>query len=543
VSEARHNRQRRLAAITFTALLASAVVACGSGGSTGGGDTGAADGPPQSGGSLRIGISSDAACLDPHQTGNHNVISMNRQVVDSLTDQDAETLELAPWLAESWEVNPTNTEFTFTLRDGVTFSDGTAFDSSVVKANLESIAELGPLSALGAAMVAGIQSIDTPDPRTVVVRFSEPNAQFLTATSTTTLGMLAPASLEAAPEALCNGDGLIGTGPFTVESRTPDSATVLAKREGYNWSSEFAEHTGDAYLDRIEFRIVPESSVRVGSLQSGELEIIDGTAPQDIPVLESSGFALEARANPGIPMVLFLNREKPVWQDPAVRKAVQIGINRQQLMDTLFTDLTPASKGALAATTNGFVDQSEQLAYNPDEARALLEEAGYTRNGSGLYEKNGQAVTFDVIQFYANETPTIELMQQQLAEIGIGVEIRAMSSSESDAVEAAGDWDTIYAHWTRPDPDILRVILDSTGENPYRNAPSELDALLQAQAVAPSQEERTQILGQALDFIVDDAVLIPIHDFVNVWAMTESVQGFTFDSGSRLKLYDTWLSS
>jgi peptide/nickel transport system substrate-binding protein len=525
----------------MTALLTSVVAACGSGGSNGGGG-GAADGPPQSGGTLRIGISSDAACLDPHQTGNHNVIAMNRQVVDSLIDQDAETMELAPWLAESWEVDPTNTQFTFKLRQGVTFSDGTPFDSGVVKANLESIADLGALSSLGAAMVSGIQTIDTPDPSTVVITFAQPNPQFLTATSTTTLGMLAPSSLEASPEALCNGQGLIGSGPFVVESRTRDASTVLTKRAGYNWSSDFADHEGDAYLDRIEFNIVPESSVRVGSLQSGELDIIDGTAPQDIPVLEESGFVIKGRANPGIPMVLFLNREKQVWQDPAVRKAVQIGINRQQLMDTVFTDLTPPAKGTLAPTTTGFVDQSELLAYDPDGARSLLEGAGYTRSGSGLYEKNGQPVSFDVIQFYPNETPTIELMQQQLAEIGIGVEIRAMSGSESDAVEAAGDWDSIYAHWTRPDPDILRVILDSTGANPYRNAPSELDAMLQAQAVAASQEERSQILEQAANFIVDEGVLIPIHDFVNVWALSQSVQGFKFDSGSRLKLYDTWLS-
>ncbi|MDG4663807.1 ABC transporter substrate-binding protein [Mycobacterium sp. 236(2023)] len=537
----RRERRSRVAAIAATVCATTLVAACGSSGSGGGG--GAADGPPQSGGTLRIGISSDAACLDPHQTGNHNVISMNRQVVDSLTDQDAETMELGPWLAESWEVDPNNTRFTFKLRQGVTFSDGAPFDSGVVKANLESIAALGPLSSLGAAMVAGIESVETPDPSTVVVKFSQPNPQFLNATSTTTLGMLSPAALQASPEARCNGEGLIGSGSFVVESRVKDASTVLTKRTGYNWPSGFADHAGDAYLDRIEFNIVPESSVRVGSLQSGELDIIDGTAAQDIPALEAGGYVIEGRANPGIPMVLFLNREKEVWQDPAVRQAVQIGINRQQLMDTVFTDLTPPSKGTLAATTTGFVDQSDLLAYDPDAARALLEGAGYTRNGgSGIYEKNGTPVSFDVIQFYPNETPTIELMQQQLAEIGIGVEIRAMSSSESDAVEAAGDWDTIYAHWTRPDPDILRVILDSTGENPYRNAPSELDAMLQAQAVAPSQEERARILEDAMNFIIEQGVVIPIHDFVNVWAMSESVQGFEFDSGSRLKLYDAWLS-
>jgi peptide/nickel transport system substrate-binding protein len=528
--------------VAATACAVSLVAACGSGGSGVGGDE-AADGTPQSGGTLRIGLSADSSCLDPHQTGNHNLISMGRQFVDSLTDQDPETMELKPWLAESWEVNPTNTEFTFTLRDGVTFSNGEAFDAGVVKANLESIAGLGALSSLGSGMVAGIRNVEAPDPRTVVVTFDEPNAQFLNATSTVTLGMLAPATLEAAPEALCNGEGLIGTGPFAVESRTQDASTILTKREGYNWPSEIVEHSGDAYLDRIEFTIVPESSVRTGSLQSGELEIIDSTAPQDVPILESSGFVVEGRANPGIPMVLFLNREKAVWQDPAVRKAVQIGIDRQQMMDTLFTDLTPSATGPLAATTTGFVDESAGLAYDPDGARQLLEGAGYTMNdGTGIYEKNGVPVSFDVIQFYANETPTIELMQQQLADVGIGVDIRAMSGTESDAVEAAGDWDTLYANWTRTDPDILRIILDSTGENPYRNAPSALDGMLKAQAVAPTEEERARILGEASKYIIDEAIIIPVHDFVNLWAMSEAVHGFAFEAGSRLRLYDTWLS-
>jgi len=532
---------RRFTGVAVTVSAMTVVAACGSGGG-GATDGGGGDGTPQSGGTLRVGLSGDSSCLDPHQTGNTTLISMGRQFVDSLTDQDPETMELQPWLAESWEVNPTNTEFTFTLREGVTFSNGEALDAEAVKANLESIAGLGALSSLGSAMVAGIRSVETPDPRTVVVTFDEPNAQFLNATSTVTLGMLARESLAAEPEALCNGEGLIGTGPFVVESRTQDASTVLTKRTGYDWPSEVVEHTGDAYLDRIEFNIVPESSVRAGSLQSGELDLIDGAAPQDVPNLEASGFVVEGRANPGIPMVLFLNREKAVWQDPAVRKAVQIGIDRQQLISTLFTDVTPASKGALAATTTGFVDQSDMLAFDPEGARALLEGAGYTRNGSGLYEKNGVPVSFDVIQFYANETPTIELMQQQLAEVGIGVDIRAMSNTESDAVEAAGDWDTMYANWTRTDPDILRIILDSTGENPYRNAPSELDAMLQAQAVAPSEEERAATVKQAMDYIISEAVIIPIHDFVNLWAMSESVHGFAFEAGSRLRLYDTWLS-
>ncbi|CAN5610719.1 ABC transporter substrate-binding protein [soil metagenome] len=533
---------RRFTGVAVTVSAMTMVAACGSGGGAGGGDEAEAGGPPQSGGTLRLGLSTDSSCLDPHQTGQNSLITMGRQFVDSLTDQDPATMELRPWLAESWEVSPTNTEFTFTLREGVTFSNGEVFDAGAVKANLESIAGLGALSSLGTAMLNGMRSVEAPDPRTVVVTFDEPNAQFLNATSSVTLGMLAPASLAAEPESLCNGEGLIGSGPFVVESRTQDASTVLTKRAGYNWASEVVEHTGDAYLDRIEFNIVPESSVRAGSLQSDELDIIDGTAPQDVPNLEAGGFVIEGRANPGIPMVLFLNREKAVWQDPAVRKAVQIGFDRQQLMDTLFTDVTPAAKGTLSATTSGFVDQSDMLAYDPDGARALLEGAGYTRNGDGLYEKNSVPVTFDVIQFYANETPTIELMQQQLAEVGIGVEIRAMSGTESDAVEAAGDWDTMYANWTRTDPDILRIILDSTGENPYRNAPSELDAMLQAQAVAPSQEERAAIIKQATDYILSEGVVIPVHDFVNLWAMSEAVHGFAFEAGSRLRLYDTWLS-
>ncbi|AQA01361.1 hypothetical protein BVC93_01720 [Mycobacterium sp. MS1601] len=535
-------RRARLAGVFVTAAATTFVAACGSSPTDSGG-SGSGDGTPQSGGTLRIGLSSDSSCLDPHQTGNSTLITMGRQFVDSLIDQDPETMEFKPWLAESWKANDTNTEFTFTLRDGVTFSNGETFDASVVKANFESIAGLGALSSLGTAMLNGMSSVEAPDPKTVVVSFAEPNAQFLNATSTVTLGMLAPESLSAAPESLCDGTGLIGSGPFVVESRTQDASTVLTKRTGYDWASEVVNHTGDAYLDSIEFNIVPESSVRSGSLMSGELDIIDGTAPQDVPNLEASGFVIEGRANPGIPMVLFLNREKAVWQDPAVRKAVQIGIDRQQLMDTLFTDVTPPAKGALADTTTGFIDQSEMLAYDPDGAKALLEGAGYTRaGGTGLYEKNGVPVSFDVIQFYANETPTIELMQQQLADIGIGVEIRAMSGTESDAVEAAGDWDTMYANWTRTDPDILRIILDSTGENPYRNAPSELDAMLQAQAVAPTEDDRAAILKQAMDYIIGEGVIIPIHDFVNLWAMSESVQGFAFEAGSRLRLYDTWLS-
>ena len=226
-----------------------------------------AGGPPQPGGTLRYGLSQAPTCSDPAQAGTNQTIYVTRQMVDSLTDQNPDTGEITPWLAESWEVSADATSFTFELRDGVTFSDGTPVTASSVKNNFDAIVHsIGGVKAPSAvSYLSGYTGTTVVDAHTAQVNFSAPNAQFLQATSTPQLGMLSDKDAAKSAEERCPGP-ISATGTVLYADYQQDQSVTLAKRAGYNWGSEAFAHDGEAYLDRIEFTDRPR--IRCADRQS-----------------------------------------------------------------------------------------------------------------------------------------------------------------------------------------------------------------------------------------------------------------------------------
>ena len=330
---------------------------------------------PRNGGVLKVAFDGDPNCLDPHQAGNSTALNVGRQLTDSLTDQDPQTSAIVPWLAQRWEISSDSRRFTFHLREGVTFSDGTPLDGAAVKANFEAIVRLGALAQLAGTYLAGLQSIEVPDPLTVTIEFRQPNAQFLQATSTMSLGLFAKATLAESSEARCQGK-LIGSGPFVLKSFVHNQSARLEHRADYAWPSSLAGHRGRAWLDAIEFLVVPESGVRLGSLLSGQIDVNTGVAVQDEAVLEAQKTPFIARPNPGIVFNLTPNESRELLAEPAVRQALNKAIDRNQLQGIISRYQKPATS-VLASSTPFYRDRSDLLAFDPQGAAALLDGAGW----------------------------------------------------------------------------------------------------------------------------------------------------------------------
>lgn len=322
------------AAFAGTVLTAAATLAaCGSPTTAPGADAG----PPQPGGVLRYGLSQPPTCADPAQAGTNQTIYVARQVVDSLTDQDPETGELRPWLATGWEVAPDAKTFTFHLADGVSFSDGTPLTADSVRKSFDSIVHtLGAVKApLGSSYLTGYVATTVVDRLTARVEFSAPNAQFLQASSTPQLGILADATTSRSAEDRCAGAATVGSGPFSYADYRQDISATLVKRPGYRWGSAVFGHQGEAYLDRIEFTVVPESGVRTGSLSSDQLDATSDALPQDAPQIEATGGRVLSTPNPGIPFGFQPNVTRGPLRDPEVRRALLTAIDRRELVDTV----------------------------------------------------------------------------------------------------------------------------------------------------------------------------------------------------------------
>lgn len=520
----RNNRAFRLALAPLGALAAISMLASCAGGTTG---TSKSD--------IIVAVQDDPVCLDPQQVTLTTALNIGRQVVDSLVDQDAETGEIVPWLAESWETNDDLTEFTFTLRDDVTFSDGSALTADTVKQNFDALSEIGSAAPLASQYLAGYSGTEVVDEQTAVVSFEAPNAQFLQGASTITLGLIADESTGLSAEERCQG--IIGAGPFTVESYVSNDSVVLTKRDDYNWASELRGHQGEALVDTITFAITPEDAVRAGGLQTGEFDMILDLPASDEDRFDTDEYAIYARANPGVPHALVPNTSRPIVSDEAVRMAMLLATDREEINALTGSSKVPAATGALSSATPGYVSQADAMEYDPDAAEELLEDAGWELGSDGIREKDGQKLSVGVTAFYGQDV--LEATQIQLAKVGIDLQLNIVTAGDFFGAIGSGDYDFLGAGLTRTDPDVLRVMFSSDAVSKWAIVDdAELESMLQEQARTADPEKRQEIIADIQALIIDQAYLVPLLEVAQVHASSSNVTGLAFDSSSRVNLYD-----
>ncbi|MFF7333320.1 ABC transporter substrate-binding protein [Streptomyces sp. NPDC008150] len=534
---ARTTRWAALTALLTTSIL---LTACGTGGD--GSGSGSSDAKPKSGGTLTFAVSSDAGCVDPQQVGSNDTIYSVRQIVDSLTDQDPKTGKIVPWLAKSWEVSDDATTFTFHLREGVTFSDGSKLTAQVVKDNFDAVPDLGPLASLAQGYLAGLKSTTVVDPNTVKITFAAPNVQFLQATSTHSLGIESAASVKKTPQQKCS-DGVSGSGPFVLDKYSQNQSVTLSRRAGYNWGSSLWAKTGEAYLDKLVFKVVPEAGVRSGSLQSGQVDAIGSVGKADETALQGGQVNLQRRANPGLVFGLTANSSRPAVKETAVRQAISYALDRKEIASTVFPTGTQPATSVLAHTTPDYTDLSSELTTDPAKAKSLLDAAGWKAGSDGIRAKGGKKLSLSIVWIpnAATNQPALELIQQQLKAVGIGTTLKQVQLPQFATVLAGGDFDLSWGNVTRADPDILRGQFSTSLTNFYRLPKSPLDTTLSEQAGAADTAKRSQLVADAQKELIENAYTVPVVELQTQLGVSKKVHDLKFDASSRIQLHDTWI--
>lgn len=544
-----HHLRRRSAFAALAAAALLAVSACG--GSNGGDASGQADGPVQEGGTLKLAFNQDLyGNLDPNQNFWIESRSIDRNLADSLTDQDPETGEIVPWLATKWTVSPDAKTYTFTLRDDVTFSDGTKLDAAAVKTAYDGIIELGPLASLGATYLSGYKETKVISPTEVEVDFDTANAAFLQATSTTTLAILSPKSYDVDPKKRALGE-FVGSGPFTLDSYTPAQSAKLSKRDDYAWGSGINENTGAAHIDALDVTFSPEESVLVGSLTSGQIDVAWPRNPlseQSQETVKAAGGTVDSTVLPGLTYNLIPN-VNGILGDDAIRQALLKGIDREEWAHTIFGDDYPVTKSVLDSTTPQAGDQSALLAYDPDGAEQALDDAGWTKGSDGYRAKDGKPLEIEFVT--VAPWPGWDLVQDQLKKIGIKFDQKIVTAAELTQSVNNGDFDLTASYFTRADGDVLRTFYDTsvvkpgTGPGAYSQKPetaSKLTALFADEIKEIDPAKRTAIFDQIEKEFITTGSLIPLQDRAQIVAKTDKVHDLNYTSETFLRLNDVWLS-
>ncbi|WP_167459978.1 ABC transporter substrate-binding protein [Streptomyces malaysiensis] len=545
------------AGIVAVLLIAVSGFALTRGGGSGAQATG--DGKPVHGGTLQFALIDYQRSPDPQWGTNYAESLIGNNITDKLTWQDPDTGEIMPWLAKSWEYNKDLTEFTFHLRTDVTFSDGTPFDSAVVKANFDQYVhgdrKLGILPN-GATLLPGYIETRTPDKHTAIIRFKKPLASFLQASSFTANaqpGFLSLSMLKLSAEQRTDPKKVIGTGPFVYQSWKAQVSTVLVKRKGYNWSPPALKHQGEAYLNKIVFSTIPEASVRTGSLGSGALDATLDVGTTDEKSLADQGFEIIHRAVSGTSIFFNFNSRLFPTNDIAVRKAIQLGWNREALKKTVLTDSYSVATSVLGPSVSGYADYSGSvLTYDPKKAEQLLEKAGWKRGPDGIRVKDGKKLVVKLlgINNLVVNKPAYESIQQDLKKLGIDLQLTVVPIPDYSAnvAKAKTDWNITAANRSRNDPAVLNLQYSPLlGNGSYLGEDStgvdvdEVTKTLGRLELTLDPVERKQYAKAAQDLLLDKYALVnPVYNPSQVIAQAKYVHGIIFDAQSRNHFVNAW---
>lgn len=523
----------RLPALFAATAVASLVLA----GCTSGGDA-TPSSTPVAGGTLTY-ASGDAepTCLDPHVGGNYPQALVSTQYLESLVSKD-QNGDIVPWLADSWQEASDGLSWTFTLKDGVTFSDGTPFDAAAVAANVAHVQDPSTLSSTGYLALGKVTGVEAVDERTARFDLSAPDSALLESLSQPWVAMESPDALKRSSEVNCESP--VGTGPFVVESWTKQQQVVLTRNDDYTSPPADAGHQGPAYLDEIVWRFIPDSASRYAALQAGQVDVIDNAQPDTLVAASKDDALVEIDApRPGAANRIELNAGKAPFDDPAVREAFIRGIDVNDGIDSLFFGTATRSYSPLSSVEPLAYSDPSLFEVDTDAADTLLDDAGWsTRDSDGYRTKDGTrlSLTFPVStnQSIPAEQSLFEQIQAGAKSVGFEVTLEPLDLSSWYGALAANDYDLVSAPYTKVGPDVLRILYDTAGITP---APSgyfanlaqlsdpALDDLLTRASETSDSTERADLYQQAQQIILEGWHVLPLYDQQNHNLVRSTVQG------------------
>lgn len=516
----------------------------------------AAENAPKNGGTLIYLEQQAHTNLYPPAGGFYPNGGILNQITDKLTWQNPKTLQIEPWIAQSWTTNADYTEYTFKLRPGVTFSDGTSLDANAVAKNFDTYG-LGnkALNQPVSEVINNYLKSEVIDPLTVKFFFKSPSPGFLQGTSAIGSGLVSLSTLEKNFNQLGSARSIIGSGPFVVESDRPGREVKLVARKDYNWAPPSFAHQGRPYLDGVNVLVTPEDSVRIGALLSGQADAIRQIQAYDEKRVSEKGFAVYASPTRGVNNSVNFRPDNPLVADQKVREALLHATNTKEIVQTLFSANYPQATSVLAKTAVGYVDLSDKLKFDPAQAARLLDEAGWKSGPDGVRQKDGQSLTLTAYESppQPQNKETLQLVAQQWAKVGVKLNVLAgdAGSKTLDNLDPAktGVYPSMVG---RADPDVLKsqyfptlrnVLLQKGGasDKVKQFEDDHLNALLSGIASATSQDKRIALVNEVQQYLIDKAYVIPIFEEPQVYAGAPSTKGLSFEAVGRPSFYNTWL--
>lgn len=486
------------------------------------------------GGTVKVAMA-DLRPLDPHEAISVDQWKITMHLFEGLFGLD-EQGRPAPMLASGYELSDEGKTLTLTLREGVKFHNGDILEAADVVASLNRI-------AVRSSWVAGtwpdvIDNVAALDDRTVQLTLKKPFAPLLTWLAEDYSSILPAEIAEAAMDRSLEVDEVVGTGPYRLVEVVPDHQAVLERFDEYVPDvTSPSGHVGEkvAYIDRLEYVVIPEAATRVAALEAGDVQVAD-----NIPSLEAQRIqaapGLKTVVGEGLVLAVNLNIHNPPLDDPKIREALTYALDQEEIMltvaegesSTIRLDPSWFEEGSIYHSTAG---QEYYRRYDPDKAKQLLEEAGY----------QGEELIFltsmDKPQYHRGALAATE----QFEKVGLNVDLQNMDwAGVREAREDPAKWH-LFPHAASffVDPASLEIVLvcDSGWYANYCDpAVDDLFAQMNAEF---DLEKRAQLWDQVERLNWENAWYLIYGHTMRIRGHTDSLQGFR--GGKMIVLWNVWL--
>jgi peptide/nickel transport system substrate-binding protein len=479
--------------------------------------------PPQAGGSLRVAFQNEWAGLDPHTVSSYSSYQILNNVLEPLTAYD-DNLNLVPWLAESWEQSEDGLTWTFKLREGVMFHNGREMTAEDVKWSFDRL--IDPETGAGNAANVGPAGtvIEVIDDYTVSITHPEPVGILpQTLAFNRASGIIAKESL--------NDQGVIaqpiGTGPFMISEVEGTTRIKLDKHADY-WQA------GLPYLDAIEITPIPDDTVREAALLGGEIDWVLAIAPQNFEKLDADPNVVVST----VPQLSYdyigLNMLRQPFDDVRVRQAIALALDREQIAEAGYFGLAVPVQGPTGPGSPWYFDYAP---YDRDveKAKALLAEAGYA---------DGFEMELMPTVQYGETVRGAQVVQQQLAEIGITASINAPEWSEWLELEGSGQYDAYLCNWNGLiDADQYYYLQHKSDQvfnfTGYNNP--EFDQLVTDARSTSDFDTRYALYQDLNQILVDEAPYVYMYNKLEIRAHGDNVKGFVTRPDQANNFWGVWL--
>jgi peptide/nickel transport system substrate-binding protein len=468
---------------------------------------------------LRIGLQEDPDMLDPHKARTFVGRIVFKGLCDKLLDITPD-LKLVPRLATEWSFSEDGLTLKMKLRTDAKFHDGDAFNAEAAKANLERARTLP--DSLRKSELASVDSIETPDASTLVLKLKRPDATLLAQLTDRAGMMLAPKSLasDVAAKPVCSG-------PYKFVERVQNDRIVL-ERFKEHWEAQ------NYHFDRVLYRSIPDTTVRLANLRSGELDMIERLAATDVKSAQADkSVKVEPMPNLGYQGITVntANGEtanQPMGKDKRVRQALSLSIDRKVLTQVVFDGLYAPIVQPFPPTSPYVSAAFPVPARDVAKAKALLKEAGHSKVSVEVFITNNPV--------HAQIGQVIQAMAQ---EAGIDVQIKSTEFASQLRDQQQGKFQLSRVGWSgRIDPDgnLHQFVTTKGNQNDGKYSNAEVDRLLDQARTIYDPAERKKLYDAAQAILQDELPLIYLYNETVFFAMRSNISGFVISPDGMIRL-------